>query len=514
MKKIYSIFKQLLDEEASIKFLLLASCLLLFFALGSRELWTQEWRWANISWNMIYSGDYFHPILAGAAYYDKPLLSYWMMILFSHLVGGLNDWALRLPSALAGLLAIWSTYRIGSVLVNRQMGLIAGWMLATSYFFIFWARTANADMLNLAGILLAIQWYFEHKEHPSFFNYSIFFLILSVTALLKGLIGVVIPVIALLPDLLKNKQWKNYLNIHLFLALFLPILIYLSPFIISSHFGNHHEYSENGLYEVYRENILRYFSPFDHEGPIYTYLIYLPLYMMPWAIFLIPALAMLSKRWSKMNSGARWTVWSTLLIFLFLTLSGSRRNYYVLPLVPFAILMTADWLASVIQQKNSIKLFAGVLGVGFSIAFMSFCVIQPLYYSGGGVRPFSQKVKLAATKIQPWSNWNIVFLDARSKITLYLNPARPIMFLGQPTSMIDQDRKDYTSLQLVTTWPIILNPPANTIFISRELYLNKLTPYFKNYQVVVEPLSLGERFLPSSGMDKAIAFIPNDMKIK
>ena len=34
---------------------------------------------------------------------------------------------------------------------------------------------------------------------------------------------------------------------------------------------------------------LRYFQPFDHQGPIYTYFIYLPVYLLPWVVFFIPA---------------------------------------------------------------------------------------------------------------------------------------------------------------------------------------------------------------------------------
>jgi len=509
MKEKTALSQKLWGPHARVSLLLATAALILFCALGGRELWTQEWRWADISWYMMYSGDYLHPLLAGTAYYDKPLLSYWVMVLFSHLVGGLNEWALRLPAALAGMLAIWSVYRIGSVTVNRQAGLMAGWMLASTYFFIFWARTANADMLNLAGTLLAIQWYFEHKERPTFFSYVTFFLILAVTALFKGLIGIAIPLLAILPDVIQDKNWQKYLSFKLIFALLPAIGVYLLPFWASTHFGGQH-YAENGLYEVYRENILRYFAPFDHQGPIYTYLIYLPIYMLPWAFLFIPALATLPKRWAQMNSAARWSVWSTLIIFLFLTFSGSRRNYYVLPLVPFAILLTAQWLATGAEQAKRLRWTKYLLFTGLLVSFVSFGVVQPLYYSGGGVRPFAKAVQASATAVQPWQNWNIVFLDARSKITLYLNPARPIQLLNAPgnSKHVDRDQANFTDAQLVAAWPMIAKPPTNTIFVSRVSYLAKLQPYFKNYTVIMAPLSLGERVLPNKDSDRPIAFIP------
>lgn len=496
--------------NARISYLIIAAAVMLLMMLGVRELWTQEWRWADISWNMIYSKDYLHPYLAGAAYYDKPLLSYWLMILCSHLVGSLNEWALRMPPALAGILSVWCTYRIGWKLVDRRVGLIAGWMLVTTYFFIFWGRTANADMLNLAGIMLALFWYFEHQEQPSFINYTIFFLILAVTGLFKGLIGIIIPIVAILPNLIQQKNWQRHLKLSLIPALIPAMGVYLLPFWASAHFGGEH-YSESGLYEVYRENILRYISPFDHKGPIYTYFVYLPIYMLPWALFFIPAIFSLRKRWSQMVTGSRWMVWSTLLIFLFLTLSGSRRNYYVLPLVPFATLMTADWIAVGLATQTKRVLWAKYTLIGAFIAiFVSFGIVQPLYYCGGGLRSFAREVQQQANALKPWSSWNIVFLDALSKLTLYMSPARPIEIVGPPNERVrdEKDRTSYSAEQLLNTWPAITKLPPNTIFVTRVIYMPKLAPYLKNYKVVLEPLSLGARVLHTADPDREVAYIP------
>lgn len=503
---------RLWNSEARISYLIFATAVILLMMLGARELWTQEWRWADISWNMLYSKDFLHPYLAGAAYYDKPLLSYWLMILFSYVVGGLNEWALRLPSALAAILTVWCTYRIGWKLVDRRTGLIAGWMLTTTYFFVFWGRTANADMLNLAGIMLATFWYFAHKEKPNFFNYAVFFIILAITGLFKGLIGIVFPILAILPDLIKGGEWKKHLKLSLILALLPAAFIYFLPFWASNHFGGEH-YSVSGLYEVYRENILRYISPFDHKGPIYTYFIYLPVYMLPWAIFFIPTLYSLRKRWSQMAFGSRWMVWSTLILFLFLTLSGSRRNYYVLPLLPFATLMTADWIGSgMLTQAKRFYWAKITLIIAIIAMVINFGIVQPLYYTGGGLRAFAQEVQSEAKAIKPWNEWDIIFLDGLSKLTLYMDPPHPIKLLLAPVNSdgVELKRSEYTTAQLIKMWPSITKPPKNTIFITRVVYLPKILAYLPNYKVVLEPLSLGERIMFPNDSDRSVALIPKD----
>ena len=74
-------------NKAKLRYLLLASrCCYLHF-LGGREIWTQEHRWADIVSGMFYRHDFLHPYLGGNHYYDKPLLSYWLIVLVAKLTG-------------------------------------------------------------------------------------------------------------------------------------------------------------------------------------------------------------------------------------------------------------------------------------------------------------------------------------------------------------------------------------------------------------------------------------------
>lgn len=400
--------------------LILTSAFILLFMLGGKEIWTEEIRWANICQEMMIRHDYFHPYLFHTPYYDKPLLSYWIIIAISHLIGTLNAWALRLPSVFAGLITIWGTYRLGNKLISQQTGRIAAWMLISTYFFVFWARVASVDMLNVAGIILAIVWYFENKNKPSFSSYAIFFIILSIASLFKGIIAAAIVVVALLPDLIAQNNWKKHLRWSLPFGVIPGLIIYLLPFLTSAHFNNHH-YAENGLWKVFQENLVRYFKPFDHKGHIYTYLIFLPIYIFPWILFFIPAICSLPKRWSSMSANSRWLIWSLLLVFIFLTCSGSRRSYYVLPLLPLAILVTADWIRLGIEQAKIRNRLAGYVIVIFCIInFSIFGIIYPLAASYGGEKQFAFDIRQQAEKIHPWPNWHILISNVDPKISFYL----------------------------------------------------------------------------------------------
>ena len=75
---------------------MLALTAILYFArLGARALWASEFRWAEISREMLRTGNYFWPTINGHLYYDKPLGSYWLVLASMPFSGGLNETAAR-----------------------------------------------------------------------------------------------------------------------------------------------------------------------------------------------------------------------------------------------------------------------------------------------------------------------------------------------------------------------------------------------------------------------------------
>ncbi len=350
-------------------FLLIVAALLLFSSLGARGLWTAEGRWAEISREMFLSGDFFHPTIGGEPYFDKPLLTYWLICLVSLLTGHLTEATVRWPSALAGLLALAATWRLGRRLWDGEVGRIAAWILLTTYGFLFWSRTASAETENMAAVILCLSWYWARRDKPGFTTFFVFYLIAFLGSLTKGLTALVVPVLAVLPDLLRNKRYRSLFSFSHFLALALALGVYLSPFIYAS-LTRPESYGESGLDLVFRENIVRYFQPFDHRGPIYTYFGDLPVLFLPWAPLLIVAVGSLLFGWKKLSEKTRWLLQAAGLIFLFFSLSGSRRSYYILPVLPLCALGVAVYLQStggerlkrgtLLLQKYLFTLLAGI----------------------------------------------------------------------------------------------------------------------------------------------------------
>jgi len=335
------------------------AALLFFPRLGARALWSSEGRWAEIAREMRLNSNYFWPTINGKVYYDKPLLSYWLVVGAAHFTGGINEAAARLPCTVSGLIGVALTMILAHRFYDRRTALLAGFILATSYSFVFFSRHASADVETVTGELAAVILFLRYRERPEGWSIVGAWIVMAVTSLTKGLLGFVLPLLVvgtyyslaegwkelsarfsrpgrLIAWLIEQNRWLfNWKTVP---AAAIAGAVYYVPFAIS-HARMH---SEAGIAMVFRENVMRFLSPFDHRGPVYLYFGAIFALMAPWSVFLPSALISAhAKRNAAEGQGDRFALvyfWAT---FVFFTLSGSRRSYYLLPILPAAAMLVA-----------------------------------------------------------------------------------------------------------------------------------------------------------------------------
>ena len=327
--------------------LYLAAAVLLLFDLGTGGIFNSEGRWFAVAQEMLKNGDYLHPTINGQAYFDKPLVSYWLICLFSLFTGGVNGWSARLPSALAGLLALFCTVRIARQLFGERAALWSGWVLTTVYSFSFWGRSAEADMEQVAAVMGALAVYFTVREKPRVWGYVLFWSICAVGAQTKGLGAIILPAGVAGVDMLLDRSLLKHLRWRSFVGLFAGCVIYALPFVLEA--CSRGEYSASGIELVFRENIVRVVNPWDHnKDPWWIYFIYLPRLLLPWTPFFVLALVhyvIRGCRKEKLPRELLWLLLSIALIFVLFSASRSRRVYYILPAVPFCAMLAGVYLS-------------------------------------------------------------------------------------------------------------------------------------------------------------------------
>ena len=94
------------DTSRNASLFVVTALALLFGGLSARSLWGSEDRWAEISRQMLATRDWFHPVINGELYFYKPLFTYWWIIATEWFTGVLDEFTVRLPSVMAGVIML------------------------------------------------------------------------------------------------------------------------------------------------------------------------------------------------------------------------------------------------------------------------------------------------------------------------------------------------------------------------------------------------------------------------
>lgn len=174
--------------------LLMLSALALYLAGNHlHSLWDRdEARFAEAARVMSLGTDWIIPYFNGKIRYDKPILIYWLMAPLMRLFGP-NEFAVRLPAAIAGSLNVWLMYRLA-----RRMGaqpdsaFTATLMFMVSPLQVLVSKAATTDAVLLSSVLGCINMIWDQRTHGGFRwlrHFGIWGL-LGLSILLKGPPGI------------------------------------------------------------------------------------------------------------------------------------------------------------------------------------------------------------------------------------------------------------------------------------------------------------------------------------
>ena len=114
-----------MTQNRSLLIVLAAGLVTLAVGTAPTPLWDEdEPRFAAIARAMVETGDWVVPMFNGQLAVDKPVLMHWCMAACMT-VFGTNEFAARLPSMIAALVAALAVLRIGTRLFDPTVGMIA-----------------------------------------------------------------------------------------------------------------------------------------------------------------------------------------------------------------------------------------------------------------------------------------------------------------------------------------------------------------------------------------------------
>jgi len=317
-----------------------------FANLGQRDLFnTDEGRYAEISREMVASGDWLTPRLDGLKYFEKPPLQYWATAAAFEAFGQ-NGWTARLWTGLTGFLGVLFTAFAAARLFGAAAGRAAGLILGSCLMWVFMGHASSLDMgvsffLSFAVSAFALA---QRDEAPPGSRRRWMLLGWAACALAmlsKGLIGIVLPAGAVAFYVLWQRDWRLLARLELArgLALFLAIT---APWFIMVSLANH----EFARFFFIHEHFDRFLSK-DHGRfqPWWYFLPLLALGLVPWTLALPGALASAARRRPLLSfNPQRFLLAWSVLVFVFFSVSDSKLFGYILPIFPALAMLLGDWL--------------------------------------------------------------------------------------------------------------------------------------------------------------------------
>jgi 4-amino-4-deoxy-L-arabinose transferase-like glycosyltransferase len=330
--------------------LLLTVCAGLFLPrLGEPSLWDiDEGHNAQCAREMYESGDWIKPTFNFDLRVDKPALLYWLQI-FAYQFFGINEFAARLPSALAAMLTVLLTYELGRRMFGAGSGLLAGLVLASTLLFCGSAHFANPDALLNATTVLTffLCWRcFERSEDdwPALAGVST-----GLGFLAKGPVGLVLPLAVVGLYLLWCRQLRRLRSDRVLVAAVLFGLVALPWFgLVGAETKG--DYLRGFFLTHNRDRFLAAME--GHRGPFYYHALSLIIGFLPWSVFLGPAIwyavreSTAESRESRASnsSGPRFLACWIAVYFAFFSISQTKLPNYILPIYPPIALLVGHFL--------------------------------------------------------------------------------------------------------------------------------------------------------------------------
>jgi len=334
----------------------------LLFQLGRRGLnEPDEGRYAEVGREMIASGDWLVPRWNGIEHLSKPPITYWL-IAASLKLFGVNDFAARLPAALAALGTLVAVYRLARSAWGERAALWAVLVLLTSLEFFAVARLITPDMILTCLVTWSVWWFWDwytsadKRPGPLVWFYGS----LGLAMMTKGPIGVILPLFAVLavrwrnPRLrLRQMKWgRGALFFLLIAAPWFVALAWRDP-ELWHYFIVREVFERVATGKLGRNKVWWYFLPVVMAG------------MWPWTPLLLTL-----RRWRESTAVQKDFVrlcagWAALGLILF-TLCNSKLPTYVLPLyAPLAMLLGA--VVARVEDRETMPATRGIWLSGIAL---------------------------------------------------------------------------------------------------------------------------------------------------
>ncbi len=349
-------------------------------------------QYAEMSREMMESGDYLHMYDRGIEYLDKPPMLFWLSA-SSMWMFGVNNFGYKLPSILFAIWALFATYKLGKRLYDDATGRMAALILGTCQGMFLMTNDVRCDTVLMSCVITSLwliqEWVVSKK---------LWYLIggsaaIAFGMMTKGPIALMVPIFCFGTDWVLKRQWKNFLS-PAFIPALITIAVLLIPMSIGLYqqFDMHPEKLVNGSTGV---SGLRFFywsqsfgritgeSPWNNGAKLDFLLLNMLWSFLPWIFLFVIALVLnsikLVRQKFRIAHSQEWmTFGGFLLAYIALGSSAYQLPHYIFVVFPLAAIITARFVQQLIEDPSYKKLRSIMAPVHSVIAFLLLIAVLQL----------------------------------------------------------------------------------------------------------------------------------------
>ncbi len=347
--------------------LVMAAIVYLTSTAGRAVVDYDEGYYAQAARQMVQSGDWVTPYANGVRFLEKPPFMYWLTA-GSFLLFGVNEFALRLPTALGVLALVWVVMLIARHACGTRAEVIAGLCTAFCAGTYLFTRETLHDIWLVLFVTLAVYAFLEWYLDPNHsLRYTLLFSAsLAGAALCKSLIGVAFPIGIIVLFYLFSREIPKWRTLHLLpnLLLFLGLTVPWHWLAAIRNQGFLHFFFVG-------EQFLRFFGkrepPVLWNVPLLLFWALILVWFFPWTAFLPAAFTAVRKPAERSQRTLIRLALAWIVVILGFYTIAERLEHYAFPLLP-ALSLLAGVALSRNEESRTVKwAFHGLAALGVVI---------------------------------------------------------------------------------------------------------------------------------------------------